>query len=261
MKGSVFAIAMTSICVGFGLGRSVAVAAQFCNAASKDTICESFDRPWTGNTSPDGKFRVNGPWVGTGGNYLDPALARFGADKAGRPLLTLSVAAGMKRGSEIQTMAKPGYSYGYYEVRMRVTDVPGVCTSFFWIEAPGYGPREWDIEFLTNEHWITSENQGVVHLTLHPSNTTVALQLPFNPSKEFHRYGFLWKPGLLVFTIDGKPVQTFSEADLFSTAGGFIMANAWTGNPDWGGGPPGKQAATAYEWIKYTAGANSIIDP
>ena len=154
-----------------------------------------------------------------------------------------------------------GYSYGYYEVRMRVTDVPGVCASFFWIEAPKYGPREWDIEFLTNEPWITSENQGVVHLTLHPSNTAVALPLPFNPSKDFHRYGFLWKPGVIVFTVDGKAVHTFNETDLDSTAGGFIMANAWTGNSDWGGGPPSKQADTVYEWIKYTAGADSIIDP
>jgi beta-glucanase (GH16 family) len=261
MRRSVFAIAMTTICAAAVTLLPRPAAAQPCTAVSKNTICESFDKPWAGNTSPDGGVRINGPWVGSGGNQLDPTLAQFMTVDGGQHALTLSVAAGMKRGSEIQTMAKPGYSYGYYEVRMRVTDVPGVCASFFWIEAPGYGPREWDFEFLTNEHWITSENQGVVHLTLHPSNAAVALPLPFNPSKEFHRYGFLWKPGVIVFTVDGKAVHTFNEADLDSTAGGFIMANTWTGNPDWGGGPPSKQAGTVYEWIKYTAGADSIIDP
>jgi beta-glucanase (GH16 family) len=259
MRISIFAIAMTTMCAAANPGGIATAAVQPCAAASKYTICQSFDETWTANTSPRGMFRINGPWNGTGGNYMDPALARFAIDDGSRHILTLSVEAGMKHGSEIQTLAKTGY--GYYEVRMRVTDVPGVCASFFWIEAPKYGPREWDVEFLTNESWITSENKGVVHLTVHPSNAAVALPLPFNPSKDFHRYGFLWKPGVLVFTVDGRAVHTFNDPELDSSAGGFIMANTWTGNPDWGGGPPGKQAATAYEWIKYTAGAADIIDP
>src|ERR1700728_1554855 len=98
MRSSVFAIAMTMICTAADLAGSVTAAAQSCTAASKSTICESFDKPWTGNTSPSGNVRINGPWVGTGGNYLDPTLAQFGTDNGGRHVLTLSVAAGVKRG-------------------------------------------------------------------------------------------------------------------------------------------------------------------
>jgi beta-glucanase (GH16 family) len=85
---------------------------------------------------------------------MDPALAELSSTypgDSGSGFLSLSMAANELRGSEIQTTTLPGYGCGYYETRMKVTSVPGVCASFFWIEAPKYGPHEWDIEFLTNE--------------------------------------------------------------------------------------------------------------
>jgi hypothetical protein len=222
------------------------------------TITQGFDPSWNGKTSPNGLWRINGLWPGTGANILDPSLARIVSSYPGlaNGALLLSVAAKEKRGSEIQTLV--GVSYGYYEVRMRVTDVPGVCASFFWIEAPNYGPHEWDLEFLTNESWITSTASGQVHLTLHPSNSAFTLPLAFNPSSGFHRYGFLWSPGKIVFTVDGRAAHAFAEADLATSAKGFIMMNTWTGNRDWGGGPPTQKATTAYEWVKFTADATDI---
>ncbi|MGO8702913.1 MAG: family 16 glycosylhydrolase, partial [Candidatus Brocadiia bacterium] len=151
-------------------------------------------------------------------------------------------------------MTLPGYGYGYYETRMKVTSVPGVCDSFFWIEAPNYGPHEWDIEFLTNESWITSTNSGMVHLTINypGGSTTYALNLPFNPSLAFHRYGFLWTPGTLAYTVDGQIAYTFTDPNLNTTAQGYIMMNTWTGNPYWGGGPPTQQATSVYDWVNFS---------
>jgi beta-glucanase (GH16 family) len=169
------------------------------------------------------------------------------------------------QGSEIQTLSGKqglpgnGYGYGYYETKMQVTTVPGECVSFFWIEAPDYGPHEWDIEFLTNEPWGSDPKaNGQVHLTIHPSGDTYVLDLPFNPTQAFHRYGFLWTAGTLVYTVDGQAAYTFHSSDLTFSGGGFIMANAWTGAADWGGGPPASKATSAYDWMKFWPDLTSI---
>jgi hypothetical protein len=216
--------------------------------------------PWCSVRSPDGIWRINGPWKGTGSNLLDPALAQLSSTYKGESggFLSLKVQADALRGSEIQTVTLPGYGYGYYETKMRVTPVPGVVASFFWIEAPNYGPREWDVEFLTNEAWINSSNSGKVHLYIHPSNLTYILDLPFNPSLAFHRYGFLWVPGKIMFTVDGEAAYTFADPSLSTAAKGFIMMNTWTGNPNWGGGPPNQDATTLYDWVRFYPDVTSV---
>jgi hypothetical protein len=223
------------------------------------TIDQEFN-PWIGKTSPDGIWRINGFWKGSGGNILDPALAKLSSsyNDQSSGFLSLTVKANELRGSEIQTVTLPGCSYGYYETNMKVTSVPGVVASFFWVEAPNYGPREWDIEFLTNESWINSNNSGKVHLFIHPSNVTHILDLPFNPSLAFHRYGFLWTAGSISFTVDGQFAYRFVDTSLNTTAHGFIVMNTWTGNPNWGGGPPAKDATTIYDWVHFYPDVSSV---
>jgi hypothetical protein len=217
-------------------------------------------QPWQGLVSPDNIWRIAGVWIGTGGNVLDPALASLTSTYKGQPggFLSLSVKANSMRGSEIQSL--PSYGYGYYETRMKVTSEPGVCASFFWIQAPYYGPHEWDVEFLTNEPWISSPNSGKVHLTIHPSKAEYVVDLPFNPSRDFHRYGFLWTAQTIAFTVDGQIVHTFSDSSLKTDAKGFIMMNTWTGSPTWGGGPPVADATTHYDWVRFWPDATAVPD-
>jgi hypothetical protein len=226
--------------------------------ASSAIINEEFN-PWSGNISPNGVWRINGIWKGSGG-ILDPALAELSSTYNGQSggFLSLTAQANALRGSEIQTVTLPGCGYGYYETNMKVTPVPGVAASFFWIEAPSYGPHEWDIEFLTNESWINSSNSGKVHLTIHPSNATYILDLPFNPALAFHRYGFLWIPGSISFTVDGQFAYRFVDSSLNTAARGFIMMNTWTGNPNWGGGPPTQNATTIYDWVHFYPDVTSV---
>jgi beta-glucanase (GH16 family) len=244
----------TWTCAGANGGASASCSASQGNAP---TVFQDFE-PWTGNTSPDGIWRIAGVWTGTGGNTLDPANAQLTSTYQGNRggYLSLISRAGVLRGGEIQTLFS--YGYGYYEVRMKVANVSGVCDSFFWIQSPSYGPAEWDIEFLTNESWLGSGTSGQVHLTLHPGQTSV-LDLGFDPSQDFHRYGFLWTPGSISYTVDGKVVRTFTDSSLNTTAQGFIMMNTWTGNANWGGGPPAKDAITVYDWVKYYKDATSVI--
>lgn len=215
------------------------------------TLFQPFDG-WSGNVSPDGVWRIAGTWVGTGGNTLEPKNA---AMKDG--LLLLTSKANTKSGAEIQTLED--YGYGYYEVRMQVTAVSGVCASFFWIEGgkDSYGPHEWDVEFLTNE--LSSDGGAKVHFTIHPKETSIVVDLPFHPSKALHRYGFLWKPGTIDFTADGTIVKSMSDPSLETSVKGVIMMNSWTsGDPNWGGGPPKSDATTSYDWVKYYDGATTV---
>jgi beta-glucanase (GH16 family) len=146
------------------------------------------------------------------------------------------------------------------------TQAVGGVVSFFWMQAGGtlnarsYGPAEFDIEFLLNESWLTSTSSGAVHYTTHPSGASYAQALPFNPSRGYHRYGFLWVPGSLSYTVDGQVVHTVTNSDVAVAPadGGWIMANVWTGNPNWGGGPPATPLTGVYNWIKLWPGATTV---
>ncbi len=238
-------------------------------------VDEHFDTPWPHNISPDGLFRVNGPWKGTGGNLITPQNvampASFGKYKGG--FLQLKVPGQQSSmpysAAEIQSIAgsdaagKPGYGYGYYETRLQVSATPGVCDSFFWIQSPSYGPKEIDFEFLTNEDWIHQPDRGKVHVTIDivpgKDQHTAVINLPFNPSRSMHRYGFLYTPGKVQFTVDGRVLSTLSDPRMTAPGrGGFIMANEWTGNPNWGGGPPLKTAISTYAWIKFAGGLQKV---
>jgi hypothetical protein len=226
-----------------------------------------------GLTTTDKIFQVDGPWTGTGGNLIEPNLAVFsktdpsGVNDPAVGFLSLATTPS-KQAAEIISNILPAYGYGYYEVRMIVDPqkVPGGVVSFFTIQAGGtlnaktYGPKEFDIEFLTNESWLTSASAGAVHFTTHPSGATYKQTLNFNPALAYHRYGFLWVPGSLSFTVDGVIVHTVTNSDVTAapTNGMFMMANVWTGNASWGGGPPVANFSGDYNWIKFWPSVTSV---
>jgi len=250
------------------------------------TLYEKFTAPngsasqagTAGLDTADGAFQVDGPWTGTGGNDLLPSLAVFTtADpttlaQPATGYLTLSISPGTPlQGSEIISNKLPGYGYGYYEAMMSVdpTQISGGVCSFFLIQAGGslnnksYGPGEFDIEFLLNESWLGSANSGAVHYTTHPSGVTYTQSLAFNPGLGYHRYGMLWVAGspypTLSYTVDGQIDHVVTSADTVLPADGtWIMANAWSGNPSWGGGPPSAKTNCVYNWVKFWPNVTSV---
>ena len=224
--------------------------------------------PWTGNTSPDGIWRKNGVWVATGGNTFDPARCILTSSYPGETssgFLTLRSLANSLNGAEIQTL--PKYKYGYYETRLKVTGVGdpannrGVVVSLFIADYDNSG-WEVDIEFLTNGSWITSANSGQVTFNYHlPFNGGSAVHyqdLPFNPKNAFHRYGFLYQPGRLDWTVDGVIVYTVTNGGFTNPYGAFIMMNSWTGNQFWGGLAPAQDADSVYDWVKFYPDVTSV---
>jgi beta-glucanase (GH16 family) len=240
-----------------------AVAGPPATAARTPTLAQDFNRPWTNGVSPDGRWELNGDWVGTGDNLMERSNGRVA-----HGALRLTSRADSLRGGELQTRST--YGFGYYEVRMKVAKVAGVCQSFFW-KAVDYDLPEIDIEFLTGgvtdgsaEDWIDSPGKGRLYVTIHPWQsypTSARIDLNFNPTEKFHTYGFLWKPTSVTFTVDGVARRTFAHLppELGPRAAkGYIMANTWTGNPIWGGGPPAVDAVASYDWIRFYAGATAI---
>lgn len=146
------------------------------------------------------------------------------------------------------------YGYGYYEATMKPSCVQGEISSFFWIAAPHYGPLELDVEFPDPPGHTFND----VHWTIHPSGQTVDYALGFNPCHAMHRYGFLWTPGQIMFAVDGQAKQTFTDGSLNTSQTGFVIANAWTGHANWGGGPPNTDAVNSYAQMRFIPNATSI---
>jgi beta-glucanase (GH16 family) len=174
-------------------------------------------------------------------------------------------------GGETQTTSLPGYGFGYYETRMIVDPehAVGACLSYFWKEGGHkdghrlYGEGEIDIEFLANEDWATHpEKNGKVHFSLHPSHQSHTVDLPFNPSTGYHRYGFIWTADKVVFTADGVAIHTMVDPYLSHVPpeGGWIMANVWSGAWVWGGGPPETPLSAVYNRMVFYPGATEIED-
>jgi len=235
----------------------------------KPALFQDFMPGWANNTSQDGLWKINGIWVATGQNTFDPANVTFTDTYPGettKGFMYFKSKANAMNGSEVQTLSTgPCYGYGYYEVRMKVTSVGdpaanrGVCASFFW-KKKNYAQAEWDLEFLTNDKWITAPDRGEVTMNYHLDDKRSKVhhqELPFNPSKGFHRYGFLWQPTRLDWTVDGKIVYSFADPGVASEPG-YIMMNSWTGTKFWGGLSPTQDAVTVYDWVKFYPNVTSV---
>jgi beta-glucanase (GH16 family) len=220
-------------------------------------INEEFN-PWSGNISPDGVWRLAGDWFGTGNNQFglerETLTSSFpGETSDGFLNLTITPSTNPLQGGEIQTTH--GYGYGLYEVRMEPSAVPGGVASFFLMGAPNYQGPEFDIEFLLGAH-----NQ--VTFSDHPlggSGFATFYNLGFDPTAAFHTYGINWIPGPTAGTatvqdlVDGQVVHSETSSGFLPPPdGNFIMMNAWSGNANFGGGPPAQNSTTVYDWVHFT---------
>jgi chitodextrinase len=229
---------------------------------------QDFNPGWSGVHSQDNIWTISGIWVGTGGNTLDPANTSFTSSysgDAGTGFLYLKSKANVLNGSEVWTSPND-YGYGYYECRMKVTTVgnhtnnTGVCASFFLWDGDN-GNFELDHEFLTDQFWISLSDTGAVMLSYHLTDgtgVTYQQNLSFNPSLDFHRYGILWQPGRVDWTVDKKIVHTANNAGFTNTSKEYVMMNSWTGNINWGGNAPSTDAISVYDWVRFTPDVTSV---
>lgn len=166
--------------------------------------------------------------------------------------------------SAIQT--RDEYLYGRWEMRAKPSDVPGVLNSFYTIDWDNTADnsstsdgtkQEIDIELLTKSFGADS---GEIHFALHAEGkeswgTNPDLELWFNPSEEFHVYGFEVTPDYVEWFVDDSVLYRYEYAgrDISITAPYALKLNTWSA-VKWIEGPPPEDVICEYriDWIRFT---------
>lgn len=160
--------------------------------------------------------------------------------------------------SAIQTNQQ--FLYGKWEARIKPSAVPGVLNSFFTIDWGNNGDatrQEIDIEFLT---FAFGKNKGKVHYAVHAKGlksfqTNPDVGIDFNPSDDFHTWGFDVTPEHVRWFVDDKTllVYNYAEHDVKIDAPYMVKLNHWT-SPKWVQGPPEPGVVSRYliDWIQFT---------
>jgi hypothetical protein len=107
-------------------------------------------------------------------------------------------------GAQISSEKK--YGYGSYTARIKVPDAPTSITGFFLYEPPDF-QSEVDIE-------IHNDPKGKILFTTYADGEqthTRTMDLPFDPTKKFHDYGFEYRKDEIIFHVDDRPMTTFEE--------------------------------------------------
>lgn len=170
-------------------------------------------------------------------------------------------------GSSIQT--KNEFGYGRWLAKVKPSNVPGVLNSIFIKDVdnknttkPKDGSkREVDIEFLTRTF---GKKSGQIHLAIHGNPKlgekkiyAVDINLNFNPSDDYHIWGFDILPDKVVWHVDGKVLHTWRYLEFFYINEGYeFFINSWT-HKRWIHGPPGSVAEYKIDWVKFYPLINS----
>ncbi len=167
------------------------------------------------------------------------------------------------------------YLYGTWEARLKPSSVPGVLNSFFTIDwdersddsSTSDGTKqEIDIEFLT---YTFGPDSGEVHFAVHAQglnsfNTNPDLQLDFDPSADFHTWGFEITPEYIRWFVDNTTLLTYyySEHEISITDPYMLKLNVWS-RENWINGPPPQDVECIYQidWIKFTPYGNAKVVP
>jgi len=158
------------------------------------------------------------------------------------------------------------FLYGRWEAWLKPSSDPGVLNSFYTIDwndtaddsADDNGTKqEIDIEFLTNSFGV---NSGQVHFAVHESgrtsfDTNPDIDLGFNPSDDFHLWGFEITPEHIQWFVDDTVLltYTYSQGDIAINAPYQLKLNVWSQNGEWIGGPPMADTPCVYQidWIRF----------
>jgi hypothetical protein len=153
------------------------------------------------------------------------------------------------------------FGFGRWVARLKPSAVPGVLNSMFikdWddhttLDIGSDGTKaEIDIEFLTHTF---GSGTGTVNLAVHfdGRHNYVSTQVPldFNPSDEFHEWGFDILPDRVVWHVDGRTLFTWLYSDDAAMNENYeFYFNAWT-QDIWILGPPATNAEYQIDWVRF----------
>ncbi|KAI1457078.1 glycoside hydrolase family 16 protein [Annulohypoxylon moriforme] len=164
---------------------------------------------------------------------------------------------GMVTGADVST-TDVHYFHGTFRAGIKVTDIPGTCSAFFWYMND---TQEIDIEFLSSE-FNRDNNTFPVNLVLQSEESKDAgfdasktddfrkINLPFDPTADFHEYRIDFLPGRVLFYADSKLLTEMNGSGVPSTAGNLQVSHWSNGNVGWSQGPPKSDATTTVSYVK-----------
>ncbi|KAI2637503.1 glycoside hydrolase, family 16 [Xylaria nigripes] len=150
------------------------------------------------------------------------------------------------------------YFYGTFRAGIKITDVPGTCSAFFWYQND---TQEIDMEFLSAEF---DKDKGIfpVNLVLQSKEAAAAgfnaantsgfhtVNLPFDPTTDFHEYRFDFLTDKVLFYADANLLSEMGGAGVPSSPGHVLLSHWSNGNAGWSHGPPTQDAVTAISYVK-----------
>jgi beta-glucanase (GH16 family) len=99
----------------------------------------------------------------------------------------------------LESVHKKTWTYGYFECKMRIPNVPGIWAGFFLVNDSGYPPEIDAGEILAND--------GYVQFQVREGSTDYPRRYYFGPGLLgcWHTFGFLWEQNAITWYIDGRP--------------------------------------------------------
>jgi beta-glucanase (GH16 family) len=153
------------------------------------------------------------------------------------------------------------FGWGRWVARVKPSAVPGLLNSIFskdWddLKTPADqhdGKKaEVDIEFVTHTF---GPGRGEVHLAIHLAVKHplwhLDIPLDFNPSDDFHEWGFDILPDRVVWHVNGKILHTWKYTKEYYVDPDYeFFFNSWT-SKKWLKGPPQEPGEYLIDWVKF----------
>ncbi|TLD29301.1 hypothetical protein PspLS_03947 [Pyricularia sp. CBS 133598] len=154
--------------------------------------------------------------------------------------------------------ARSDLLWGSFRAGLKLTGDPGTCAAFFWYYND---TQEIDMEFLSQE-FDASKNIFPVNLVLQSRAAAEAgynaqatgnfkkINLPFDPTREFHEYRMDFLPRRVIFYADGQPLAEMTGDAVPDHPGHLILQHWSNGNTLWSGGPPPRDAVLTVAYVR-----------
>jgi beta-glucanase (GH16 family) len=149
----------------------------------------------------------------------------------------------------VSSHQKTAFQYGYVEMRARIPAGQGLWPAFWMMPDSGEWPPEIDVME------IVGHEPNRVYLTYHRQQKRLMVSRSSwwtgpDFSADFHTYGLLWQPDLLVWYVDG--VERYRTSDQVPAESMYLIVNLAVGG-DWPGTPDDTTTFPAEMEIDYIA--------
>ena len=189
-------------------------------------IPEGYELDWNEEFETAGKPSTNDWWYETGGGgwgnneeQVYVAGSKDGTDLAFISDGTLKIQARKMGGTvySIRMNTKRNWKYGWFEARIKVSDVPGSWPAF-WMMPQNFKTWPGDGEIDIMEYAISTQGKDKSSSSIHcaafnwPAGTQKThVQGVTKAATEFHVYALEWTSQYMKFYVDGKLHLTFNN--------------------------------------------------